>query len=60
MQPAAYREVLVALPVAGNDIMSLAFEALGQVRGDEAPCACNTDAQLLLRPVRLKGVLCKA
>ena len=51
--------MLVTLPVASDDVVTLALEALRQVRGNKATAASDADLQLSIGPVRLKGVLGK-
>jgi len=43
-----HRKVLVALPVARDDVVPLRLEALGQVAADEAPRAGDADLEPLL------------
>jgi len=50
-------EVLIALPVAGDDVVALALQTLSQMAGDEASRAGHAHFELLLRPVALKGEL---
>lgn len=52
-----YGHMLVALPVAADDIVPFAFQALGEVGGNEAAAAGDTDPELGLGPVRLERVL---
>lgn len=50
---AAHRHVLVALPVAADDVVALLLESLREVARDEAARPGDADAQLRRRPVRL-------
>lgn len=54
-----HREVRVALPVAGDDVVPLGLEALGEVRGDEATGTRHADAEALALEVGEEGVLCQ-
>eukprot|EP00983_Pelagomonas_calceolata_P069225 1150293-Pelagomonas_calceolata.AAC.7 len=47
----AHLEILILLPVAGDHVVAFGFQALRQVRGDEATRAGDADAQLASRPV---------
>lgn len=53
-----YLEVLIALPVAGHDVVALSLEALGKVGCDEATSTSHTDTKLL-GPVCLESKLCE-
>lgn len=55
--PITYGHVLIALPVASDDVVALRPQTLGQVRGDESTSPSNADPELLRRPVRLEGEL---
>ena len=50
--------MLISLPVAADDIVALGFEPLSKMRSDKSAGSGNTDAQLLLWPIRLKLEFC--
>lgn len=56
---ATHLEVLIALPVAGHDVVSLSLETLGKVGCDEATSTGHTDTKLL-GPVCLESELCES
>mmetsp|Transcript_15757 Transcript_15757/g.45023 ORF Transcript_15757/g.45023 Transcript_15757/m.45023 type:complete len:207 (-) Transcript_15757:58-678(-) len=50
------RHVFIALPVASDDVVTLALQPLGKMRCDEATSSCDAYLQLG-RPVRLEWIL---